>query len=810
MSLSKYILIPFIIFAVIMTSGWFGLLYIEKQNLEKLEIKSQITAEQTGIRLAEFVNTRLARLDFLRERMGTSPSLTESEFRIRALAIQNELPGFQAINWIDVNGIIQWVTPQASNLPVVGVNLIEKGAQGAATSFSRAMLYRTNTSTGPIALIQGGQGFAVYLPIIVDDKITGFINGVFRLDEMIDQCLGATIRDFNYRVLLAGQSVFLRGEAIKFEQPAVSGRYNFNLLSRPWELQIVPGSARSRITLFMKVLTSIVFLLIAVLVSAFTRYRLQAGDKLNTAYRRIENSERKFRTIFDKSPASLLRFNQAGSFTDWNRAAATLFAFEFPPSEKRNIYKLPGLEPLFSVVRSALAGEATSYSGFIEINDRQIEVNAQIESLTSSSDQLDGGIILLKDVTEENRTQRAREIMYEISALTNKHEDLPQLFAAIQTSLSQILDTRNFYVALFAESTGEFSYPFYADEFDTAPPGPVKDDRGLSAYVLREGVPVLLSKAEIYKLHDQGAIDLIGTPSEQWLASPLIVEGKAIGVMAIQSYSKETVFTGADMGMLNFVSDQIALTIKIKIEDDKLRASEAMHRELSAQLSDSNNIKALLLDIITHDLKNPAGVIASIAELLIEEEQVSDEIRLIKDSSDALLKVIEDTNSLAKITLGEQITMESLDLSTMVKNILVEFTPGFSSKGKPLVSNIEPGLIAEANAVISEVFRNFLSNALKYAPDDQPVDVSLKAEGKTIGFYVRDLGKPIRGADQEAIFGRSVQLANGKSRGSGLGLAIVKRIADVHRAEVGVFSNEPTGNVFYMKLPVHQPDETIV
>ena len=150
--------------------------------------------------------------------------------------------------------------------------------------------------------------------------------------------------------------------------------------------------------------------------------------------------------------------------------------------------------------------------------------------------------------------------------------------------------------------------------------------------------------------------------------------------------------------------------------------------------------------------------------------------------------------------------MERLNFSELAMEIIAEFKSSFAERGKALDAHIENDLWGAANPVIAEVFRNYLSNALKYAPDDQPVVVDLIREDRNIGFYVRDLGTSIQGQDREAIFQRSVQLANGKSRGSGLGLAIVKRIADVHEAEVGVVPNDPTGNVFYMKFPVFQTD----
>ena len=479
----------------------------------------------------------------------------------------------------------------------------------------------------------------------------------------------------------------------------------------------------------------------------------------------------------------------------------TGFHFEFPPTTSRSVFELKGLNPLIPAIKEALGGQVSNYTGFIEIQGKKVEVDAVIETLLSGKDRIQGGIILLEDVTAQNETMRAREVMFEIGELTNKMKDLPQLFKSIQLSLGKVLDTRNFYVALIDEETGMLSYPYYVDEFDSPPPEPSKDERGLSAFVLKNGVPVILDKEEMYSLNKEGKIDLLGTPSEQWLGSPLMVEGHPIGVMAIQSYSHDTVFDGNNMGMMNFVSDQIAITIKIKLEDEKLRQSETMHRELSAKLNDSNNIKALLLDIITHDLKNPAGVISSVADMLVMEDDPSEEICLIKDSSDALLKVIENTTALARITLGEEIAMEQIDLSQMASTIASEFLASFNGQDKPLEVKIDQNLICEANPVIAEVFRNYLSNALKYAPPGKKVVFSLKNEDDEIGLYVSDLGNSILGEDQTAIFERSVQLANGKSRGSGLGLAIVKRIAAVHGAAVGINSNEPTGNIFYMRLP---------
>ena len=793
--------LPIIVFILISAIGFVGIQYIVRLQEENLAVKTNVLAEQSGIRLMEFLDTRIARLDIFREGLENK-MLSEAEFRTKALLIQHELSGFQAINWIDVDGVVQWVTPLSKNLPVLGVNLSEKGDRLAVAAFERAKLYRIDMSTVSVNLIQGGLGFATYLPVIEDDNIVGFVNGVFRIEQLIDQCFGNSIHNFNYEVLLAGKRVYLRGEERNFKNPPALSRYNFILLGQSWEVQFVPGSSGGNTSTFMDALALTVTLVMAALIALTTFFRQKSRDDLAIAYKNVEDSRLKFRTIFDNSPACLLRFDQDGYLTDWNRAAATLFGFEHPPKTRKSTFEVDAMLDLIPSIERALNGENDEFYGFVGIKGKNIAIDARIETLLSGTDQVQGGIILLNDVTEQNKILHAKEVMYEIANLANSVKELPDLFASIHAALDRVLDTRNFYVALYNEETNEFTYAHYQDEFDSVPPTPIKDERGLSAYTLKNQETVLYSKEEVYELHREGVIDLIGTPSEQWLGSALVVEGKPIGIMAVQSYSKDTIFSQNDIDMMRFVSDQIAVAIKINLEDTKIRRSELMHRELSEKLGESNNMKALLLDIISHDLKNPASVIAGMSDLLVSEGEESEEMKLIKDSSESLLSIIENTSSLARITLGEEIQMEHLNLSKLLLSVISEFSRRFEEKGVELIQEVDKKIRVKANPIIAEIFRNYLSNALRYGPEKEAVTCGLKLEGDLVRFFVRDAGKEISLLDQRDMFNRRVQLKNKKKQGSGLGLAIVKRIGEAHRAKVGVESSKENGNTFYLELPV--------
>ncbi|MFH1852781.1 MAG: PAS domain S-box protein [Candidatus Neomarinimicrobiota bacterium] len=233
----------------------------------------------------------------------------------------------------------------------------------------------------------------------------------------------------------------------------------------------------------------------------------------------------------------------------------------------------------------------------------------------------------------------------------------------------------------------------------------------------------------------------------------------------------------------------------------KLIASEKKYRQLSTQLAHTNDFKDLLLDVITHDLKNPAGVISGMAELLESEYPELAGIDIIRESSNNLLKVIENAVTLSKVTIGEEIDREQIDLTDLIRTIAREFSQSLKQAGMSITVNIDEPLPVLANPIIAEVFRNYISNAIKYAAAGGEISITAQEDATAVTIRVNDFGTVIPEASRHQIFGRTVQLAREEKRGRGLGLAIVDRIAKAHKAAVWVEPNRPTGNSFCLKIP---------
>ncbi len=235
------------------------------------------------------------------------------------------------------------------------------------------------------------------------------------------------------------------------------------------------------------------------------------------------------------------------------------------------------------------------------------------------------------------------------------------------------------------------------------------------------------------------------------------------------------------------------------ISENALKASERKYRQLSEELNDLNLMKELLLDVIAHDLKNPAGVIKGFSDIALENDPKNEMLQEISSGTDNLLKVIENATVMAKVSAGDEIEMKEIDITETIRTVSKEFTSALKYANMELNLKLTKPLKIKANPIIAEVFRNYINNAIKYASSGGKIVVNAIEDKNNITINVTDFGETIPKKDRKNIFKRRVQL--GKTSGSGLGLAIVSRIAKAHNADAGVEQNKPNGNIFYIKIP---------
>src|ERR1039458_10315026 len=149
-----------------------------------------------------------------------------------------------------------------------------------------------------------------------------------------------------------------------------------------------------------------------------------------------------------------------------------------------------------------------------------------------------GAYACYRDITEQKRAEELNAALYAIAARSQSPENLQQFFAAIHNIVGQLMNARNFYIALYDAPSQLLSFPYFVDEQDPSPtPKPL--GRGLTEYVLRSGEPLLATPAVFEELVRRGEVELIGAPSLDWLGVPLKSGLTCIGVLVVQSYRSE-------------------------------------------------------------------------------------------------------------------------------------------------------------------------------------------------------------------------------------------------------------------------------
>ncbi len=194
------------------------------------------------------------------------------------------------------------------------------------------------------------------------------------------------------------------------------------------------------------------------------------------------------------------------------------------------------------------------------------------------------------DITARKRGEQIQQATFQISEAALAAEDLNALYTRIHETVNGLMPARNFYIALFDETSGLISFPYFVDERSDRPE-PFPLNTGLTGYVVRTGKSLLMDPAmNARKQKLRGKVSFkgykelsyveSGKPAATWLGVPLTVQGRTIGVMAVQDYRDGSAYGAEEKRILEFVAAQTALAIDRKRAAEALRESEQKFRAL--------------------------------------------------------------------------------------------------------------------------------------------------------------------------------------------------------------------------------------
>src|SRR2546425_5091378 len=172
------------------------------------------------------------------------------------------------------------------------------------------------------------------------------------------------------------------------------------------------------------------------------------------------------------------------------------------------------------------------------------------------------------------RAHQLQAATYRIAQVAMSTPGLEGLLPATHRIVSELMPARNFYIALYDPANDLLSFPYVVDEHDTDFSSK-KPGKGLTEHVLRTGQALLVTPEVQAELEQRGEVELVGTPSIDWLGVPLKIGDRTIGVLVVQTYAPGVRYGQREKEILQFVSTQVAMAIERSHAEADLRASEA-------------------------------------------------------------------------------------------------------------------------------------------------------------------------------------------------------------------------------------------
>ncbi len=194
-----------------------------------------------------------------------------------------------------------------------------------------------------------------------------------------------------------------------------------------------------------------------------------------------------------------------------------------------------------------------------------------------------------QDITNQIHAQKAQNLFYEITNLTLRSTDMEGLFKGIHDKLKEAMDAENFFIAQFKFATQELFFPYIHDEFIPNSPKSMSFEykKGLCEYIYHQKKSVLLKESDIMDLILEGKINQYGTIPKVFLGVPFQTEKGTPGVIGVQSYKDENAFQNRDLKLLNFISNQVLLSVERKFIEEKINTQAA---RLQSIFNSSNHV----------------------------------------------------------------------------------------------------------------------------------------------------------------------------------------------------------------------------
>ncbi|WP_416838240.1 GAF domain-containing protein [Haloferax sp. DFSO52] len=412
----------------------------------------------------------------------------------------------------------------------------------------------------------------------------------------------------------------------------------------------------------------------------------------------------------------------------------------------------------------------------------------------------------VKHERELKTRARQQEVVSELGRLALEEVDLDDLFERASQLVADALDN-DYCKVLDLDAGGETLLLRQGVGWDDGTVGEARvsavEMDSQASYTLQTAEPVVVTNLEtesrfsgpdLLRSHDvkSGISTIIGTRSDPW------------GILGTHDTAPKQ-YSDEDVAFIQSVANILAKAIETQTYQRRLE-------RIVSELEASNEKLEQFAYIASHDLQEPLRMVSNYLMLL--ERRYSDEldddandfIEFAVDGAERMREMIHGLLAYSRIDTRSN-PLEPIDCESVVEGVLSDLQFKIAETNAEVAVRSLPTVTAD-RVQLEQVFRNLISNALKYRDDDPPrIEIGAENRDGEWVLYVEDDGIGIDPEQQDQIFEVFERLhGHAEYPGTGIGLALCQKIIHRHGGRIWVESEPEAGSTFYFSIPSEERD----
>lgn len=510
----------------------------------------------------------------------------------------------------------------------------------------------------------------------------------------------------------------------------------------------------------------------------------------------LKESEERFHLITEFAIDPIIMMNEEGNIVLLNKAAEKTFGYSekealgkslyrlvLPPEKYDDIFNLINLKKFTQTGQSQFANKVSEME-IINKAGKTIQIEFSITLIKIENKNYVLSIIRDISTRKENENlliQKTKEVEESQLATLNILEDIKEEKSKTDALLLGIGDG--------VIAINEDAYITYANQ--TA--------EKILGWRIEDMVGKLIN--EVIPVEDHTGKNI---SSSKEVLSPILKKG-------------ESLFSSLSNPIFYISKNKIKIPVSASFSPikmgEKIIGAINIFRDITHEI-EVDKMKNEFISLASHQLRTPLSAIKWYAEMLLagdagklnsEQNSFIDNIHL---SNQRMIDLVNTLLNISRIESG-RIIIESqpIDLKEIISGVVSEFAPKLKEKEQTIIVNINPALkkINGDPKLIFEVYKNLISNAIKYSRQKGEIQVFVSSDKDNIINQVTDEGFGIPKKDESKVFSkfyRGENISRIETEGTGLGLYLVKAIVESSGGKIWFKSEENKGTTFWFSLPL--------